>query len=284
MSEESEQEKTKKRDGLIFMIGCLLVGLVIGVLDGAFSPPDSTDGVLSFTRKNLVEAAAQSPAPAPRADSVPANGHFNADNVPLGLERETFERAVSRCKITPETVFAPVLGPLTTYDPPIEEFFPATNGVFLGISVYFDWVGALNVDHVSVLKMKCDSEQYWSFFSKKDEKLLAYSKIIMVDGPTIALALDRVEQQLKKKCKSSIRHHTATYNDESLGQSTVLVRYCRKGPTLIAASANQLLEGPSVLVEIAYISGTGWKRYLTAVASEKSKKNKSNSDELSDDI
>ncbi len=111
--------------------------------------------LLASTRASLVEAAARIAPRAVDAHALPAHGQFTADDVPLGLEREAFESAVETgCKLTSRGIAAPVLGPLTNYEPPIEDFFPAEDGVHLGLANAWGWVGALSANYVDVLDMR----------------------------------------------------------------------------------------------------------------------------------
>jgi hypothetical protein len=214
-----------------------------------------------------VERAAKARSFQRKYDAVSPDGKFWKETVPLGIKFAQLKGAVSECKIEkPEG--AAGFWPLTSYDPPIKDFFPLKEGVYKGLSIYFGWVGGLASRQADHFEMRCGGDETFDlFFNKSSNTLFAYSKTLTLSAPTPLNAVEQVEVEMAKYCSGPVQAHKAVARDRRNGVVDVHVRYCQYKYMVIVAASDAVSSSQDGLaqVNLAYVSGKGWKEYLAAV-------------------
>jgi hypothetical protein len=214
-----------------------------------------------------VEKAAKSRAFQRNFDSLSPDGKFWKENVPLGIKLNQLQGALTECQLDrPEG--AAGFWPLTSYDPPIRDFFPLKEGVYKGLSIYFGWVGGLASRHAEHFEMRCNGEETFDlFFNKTSKTLFAYAKTITLSAETPVGAIKQVEVEMAKYCNGPVQEHKAYARDRRSGPVEVHVRYCQYADMVIVAASDAVaaIQNNLAQVNLAYVSGKGWKEYLAAV-------------------
>jgi hypothetical protein len=217
-----------------------------------------------------VERAAKSRNFQRNFESLSPDGKFWKENVPLGIKLTQLKGALSECQLEkPEG--AAGFWPLTSYDPPIRDFFPLKEGVYKGLSIYFGWVGGLASRHAEHFEMRCSGEETFDlFFNRTSKTLFAYAKTITLTAPTSLNAIEQVEVEMAKYCNGPVQAHKAVARDRRSGNVDVHVRYCQYADMIIVAASDAIATAQNSLaqVNLAYVSGKGWKEYLTAVENQ----------------
>ncbi|MEQ1878901.1 MAG: hypothetical protein ABL958_19840, partial [Bdellovibrionia bacterium] len=200
-------------------------------------------------------------------DSISPDGKFWKENVPLGIKLGQLQGTLNECQIErPEG--AAGFSSLTSYDPPIRDFFPLKEGVYKGLSIYFGWVGGLASRHAEHFEMRCNGEETFDlFFNKTSKTLFAYAKTITLSAPSSLNAIEQVEGEMAKYCNGAVQQHKAVARDRRSGPVDVHVRYCQYADMVIVAASDAVsaVQNNLVQVNLSYVSGRGWKEYIASV-------------------